>query len=130
MSYTILFNETINKYNNEITFHISTEERAYCYIEEKEIYIPQNIFLSISNTLEHIVTLYHEIGHIKTNNMRMKECEKEYYATQWCFDQLREKKIIIPRYLINEYQNYIWSLRRKNCPSRKELKLIYRKRGK
>ena len=120
-----MFDNIYKKYSNEIWIHsgdCGKDKRAYSYISSKEIVLPEESFKTPTDWA--ILVLLHEIGHIKTNTTQMKECEKEFYATQWSATEAKRLGLTILPLWKNAYQNYIWGKRRgnsKNVPSREDL---------
>ena len=120
-----IFNNICNKYSNEIWIHpgdCGKDNRAYSYISRREIVLPEDSFSTPSEWA--ILVLLHEIGHIKTNTSQMKECEKEFYATQWSAIEAKKIGLTIQSSWKKAYQSYIWGKRRgnsKNALSKEDL---------
>lgn len=121
-------NNLMEKYRDTISFRITNEKGAYCYIPERIIYLSCNNFLN--PTPNSLFDLLHEIGHIMTNKSGMKRCEEEYYATQWAIEEIKKYGYEISNKRKDEFQQYIWKwrdtaikLKAKITPSREELTL-------
>lgn len=78
------------------------KSRMHAHLKERTVckWIPKN---SVQCTFD----LFHEIGHIMTNNSSMRRCEEEYSATQWAIDSLKSYGVTIPKRTIDAYQDYI-----------------------
>ena len=64
-----------------------------------------------ANSIVSTLDLFHEIGHIENNNGKMRRCEKEFFATVWAIERMKEYGISakIPDRQKNRYQNYIYN---------------------
>ena len=122
-----IFQSIFNQYSKEMWIHSGgCEDRSYSYIVRREIEMPKSVFENPDEW--DIITLLHEIGHIKTNNHKMKVYEKEYYATQWSANKAREIGFVVKKEFREVYQTYIWDKRQmcinkkgKNVPNKAEL---------
>ena len=118
----------LKDFENDFTLCLTTEDRAYCYLDSKKIYINLNDF--IYPTYRSLFDLLHEIGHIKTNTNRMRRFEEEYFATEWAIVQAKKYNIILSSYDKQDFDDYIISLANscrkrhgKNVPNNCELLL-------
>lgn len=60
------------------------------------------------NSYKATFNLFHEIGHIEGNTAQMvKRAEREYYATTWAIDRLREYGLGVEMDVLFDYQRYI-----------------------
>ena len=121
-------NKLMEKYKDTISFRLTNEKGAYCYVPERIIYISCDKFLN--PTPSSLFDLLHEIGHIMTNKKGMKRCEEEFYATQWAIEEMKRYKYEISDNRKNVFQEYIWKwrdtaikLKAKTVPSKEELTL-------
>ena len=96
------------------------------YISEKMIVIPKSV--DENPTEWSLFAFLHEIGHIKTNTIKMKRCEQEYLATKWALEEAKTVNFKVSKEIIKVYQNYIWDWREKGIkrgaktiPSKKSL---------
>lgn len=95
-------NEVITKYNVTIDehshcygrMHVHTKTRRICKWHQKS---------SLPCTFD----LFHEIGHIMTNNSKMRRAEEEYFATCWAIDQFKHYGLTVPEHTMHVYQRYI-----------------------
>ena len=115
----MLFNDIYLKYANEMWIHVGDcgkEKRAFSYVSNKEVIMPEGVFMN--PTEWDILSLLHEIGHIKTNKDSMRVFEKEYLATQWCADEAKRWGFTVKDEWKDVYQKYIWD-HRDSCVKRK-----------
>ena len=84
----------LKDFANDFTLCFTNEERAYCYLEVKKIYINLNDFLY--PTHRSLFDLLHEIGHSVTWNDFSKKAWKNYYKTA-PYEHNIEKYFIIPQ---------------------------------
>lgn len=105
IDYIKIQNEVITKYNIDLCdgtkchndwsrTHAHTELRRVCKWRQE-------------NNFKSTFTLFHEIGHIENNPVRMKRYEEEYYATTWAIDKCVEYGIKIPQRTLYQYQAYV-----------------------
>ncbi len=90
-------------------FKITIDENSKCYgrthahIRERKVckWFQKNSFPA---TFE----LAHEIGHIMTNNSKMRRCEEEYSASKWAIETLmNDYGLEIAEKTLKDYQEYI-----------------------
>lgn len=100
------------------------------YIKERIVEVPKCTILNPDEWS--LFAFLHEIGHIMTNNTKMKRCEQEYLATKWAIKESTEIGFKVPKKYITVYQNYIWEWRdrgikcgAKKIPSREQLTLSF-----
>jgi len=99
-------NEVIKNYRIDICDGTKCKDgdwsRTHAHIKIRRVckWIQAN---SIHSTFE----LFHEIGHIVTNNSEMRRAEEEYYATAWAIQKCQEYNLEIPKKIIKEYEDYI-----------------------
>lgn len=124
------WNRIMRDYQEDITLCFTDEEVPFCIYGIKNIYFKYEIYKN--PTENDLFDLLHEIGHIMTNNTKMKRCEEEFYATQWALDNSKKYGVKVSRDRLSEFQNYIWKwretgikLKAKNIPTKQQLKLIY-----
>lgn len=125
----ILFNRIYLKYCCEMWIHCGDcgkDNRAFSIVSNNEIVMPFGVFAHPSEW--DILSLLHEIGHIKTNTDNMRVYEKEYLATQWSANEAKRIGFKINSTWKNIYQNYIWEKRKysvsrkvKNIPTKEQL---------
>lgn len=86
------------------------------------------------NSILSTFTLFHEIGHIESNNGKMRRCEQEFHATVWAIEKCKEYGILeeVPDNIKKRYQDYIYrelerGIRRggSGYPSKEELTLVW-----
>ena len=125
------WNVIMNDFKNEITLCFTNQEVPFCLYDIKNIYFKYEVYKNPSE--RDLFDLLHEIGHIQTNNIGMKRCEEEFFATQWALDNANKYKVEITSDLIDTFQDYIWTWRdgaikrkAKNVPSKQQLKLKYK----
>ena len=118
----------LKDFDNDFTLCLTTEERAYCYLETRTIYINLNDFIFPTN--RSIFDLLHEIGHIKTNTSKMRRFEEEYSATKWAIVQAKKYNITLSLSDRKDFDDYILGLvdscrkrNGKNIPDNSELLL-------
>lgn len=112
-----IFQSIFDRYSKEMWIHPGEcENRSYSYIIRREIEMPRSVFIEPDEW--DIITLLHEIGHVKTNNHKMKVYEKEYFATQWSADEARKIGFYVRKEYKEIYQNYIWD-KRQICINKK-----------
>ena len=107
-----MFSRVYNKYANSINIHscdCGKDNRAFSYITHREIVLPESSFKNPSEWA--ILVLLHEIGHVLTNNTRMKMYEMEYYATQWSAIEAKKWGLKIRPEWKKAFQDYIWEKR-------------------
>ena len=107
-----LFECICRMYGREMYIHpgkMAHRESGYSYVAYREIVLPERAFQNPSGW--DVLTLLHEIGHIKTNTERMKLYEKEYLATQWSADEAKKWDFTIIDLWRKTYQDYIFSKR-------------------
>lgn len=108
---TELFNDICSKYRSEMNIHSGDckkdKDIPYSIVFCKEIVMSKKAFSHPSAW--DIMCLLHEIGHIKTNNIFMPVCEKEYLATQWSVDEAKKIGFPIEDIWKDCFQNYIWN---------------------
>lgn len=56
-----------------------------------------------------IFDLLHEIGHLETNSASMKTVDKEFLATVWAIEKIKEYNIKLSKERKELWQNYIYS---------------------
>lgn len=117
------------KYHKKIDIKIVGDE-FYSYIELNQIFIPEKT--KHKQTEWSLFAFLHEIGHITTNKVEMRRYEKEYLATQWALEETKKMDFKVPKWIIDEYQKYIYEWREtsikrgdKNVVSKKQLVLKY-----
>lgn len=103
-------------------------DNEYCYLQEKEIYIPTRSLLSPTNIS--LFDLLHEIGHLRTNKIKMKRCLQECLATRWAIGESKKYGVVIPKWRQRQFNEDVekWKLiaikhNAKNMPKPSELKL-------
>ena len=118
----------LNDFQNDFTLCFTSEERAYCYLQTKRIYINLNDFLN--PTYRSLFDLLHEIGHIKTNTNKMRRFEEEYYATVWAISKYKKYNIKLSSSDKRDFDKYIIKLaetcrkrKGKNIPNNNDLVL-------
>lgn len=128
-----LYNFIYLKYASRMTIIFKdnlAEDDFGSYIKERIVEVPK---CTDRNPDEwSIFAFLHEIGHIMTNDMKMKRCEQEYLATQWAIKESKEIGFKVPQEYVKIYQNYIWAWRErgikcgaKKIPGRKQLTLTF-----
>lgn len=114
-----MFNRIREKYSKEMWIHegdCGKDERAYSYVLSREIVMPPG---SLDAPTEwNILSLLHEIGHVKTNTRNMRVYEKEYYATQWAADEARRIGLPVKQIWKDAYRDYILQ-KRQMCINKK-----------
>ena len=95
-------NEVIAKYNITIDPDSHCRRRMHAHLKERKV-CKWHQKSSVKATFE----LFHEIGHIVTNDSKMRRCEQEYHATVWAIEQCKFYGIDIPSDLLKRYQDYI-----------------------
>ena len=114
-----MFTQIYNKHCREMWIHegdCGPDNRAFSYILSREVVLPPGTFENPSEW--NIFALLHEIGHIKTNNPKMKVYEKEYHATQWQAIEARKIGFCPSQLWKDTYQEYIWE-KRQMCINKK-----------
>lgn len=106
----------LNDFCSDFILSFTDEERAYCVLEDKTIYLNRNDFLYPS--YRSLFDFLHEIGHIKTNVKSMRRFEEEYYATEWAIAQCSKYNVKLSCYDKNDFDNYIMGLLH-SCKNRK-----------
>ena len=128
-----LYNYVYIKYADDmrIVFKDDLAEDDFgSYIKERIVEIPKCTRRDPNEWS--LFAFLHEVGHIMTNNLKMKRCEQEYLATQWAIEESKEIGFKVPKEYINAYQDYIWTWRErgikcgaKKIPSREQLTLTF-----
>ena len=88
--------------------------RGEAYIENRLIFYPPKAFER--PTEWDAFCLLHEIGHIKTNTVDMPDSECEFLATEWAAKEAKNWGIKVKKDWKDNWQSYIWSFLRKECP--------------
>ncbi len=107
-----LFKKIYDKYSKEMYIHfmeLPPRESGYSYLAYREIVLPKKAATNPSGW--NVLALLHEVGHIKTNNERMRLFEKEYYATQWSANEARKLGFKVTELWKTTYQDYIFEKR-------------------
>ena len=114
-----VFDRVYQQFSKDIWIHpgdCGKDNRAYSYVLNKEIILPNRSFTSPSEW--DILVFLHEIGHVKTNKADMRVFAKEYYATKWASIAARQIGLEVkPEWQIT-FQEYIWD-KRQECINRK-----------
>lgn len=107
-----LFRSVYNKYCHDMWIHEGDPGRgngACAYIIRREIILPEG---TLDNPEEwDILVLLHEVGHIKTNNPKMKTYEKEYRAVQWSANEAKKIGLNVRKEWKDAYQDYVFRKR-------------------
>lgn len=114
-----IFNQIREQYSKEMWIRegdCGLDKRPYSYVMHRIIVMHEGTFES--PTEWDILTLLHEIGHVKTNTQKMKVYEKEYSATQWSAYEARKIGIPVNDLWREAFQDYIWK-KRQMCINKK-----------
>lgn len=124
-----MFNKIYDRYKREMFIHfeeLKPGESGYSYVSCRRVVLPKRAAVNPSGW--DVLTLLHEIGHIKTNKDRMRVYEKEYLATQWSADEAKKWGFKITDLWKETYQDYIFNKRTmcinkggKNVPPKEKL---------
>lgn len=107
-----MFTNVYNKYSRDMWIHEGDPgpgNGACAYLIRREIILPEGTF-------DHpeewdILVLLHEVGHIMTNDRKMKTYEKEFHAVQWSADEANRIGLPVEDLWKTAYQDYIWRKR-------------------
>lgn len=97
--------KVISEYEHKYKFYSTKETPAYCYIDSKEIYIPESYWKYPYS--KYAFDVYHEIGHLETNSLDMEAYQQEYLATVWAIHAMNERRLYIAPRTFSLYQKYI-----------------------
>lgn len=107
-----LYNDAIQEALNDgilINFHHNGSENEYATLEDRRIYICVD---SLNNpTVELLFDLYHEIGHVVTNEINQKRYYQEYLATEYAIKRFKKLGLKLPAKRKREWQEYIYKWR-------------------
>ncbi len=82
----------IVRYKHKYKFFSTRETTAFCYIESKEIYIPE--MYRDYPSLAYVFDVLHEVGHLETNTLDMERYQMEYLATVWALNAASIARIV------------------------------------
>lgn len=99
-----IIQKILNKYKNNAII-IFYEGNSICYLNTKLVLLSNRIKENPND--DNIFEMLHEIGHIMNNDINMKICEGEYYATVWAIKESKKYKLNISNECKKMYQNYI-----------------------
>lgn len=116
----IIWDALRRKYGSSIWIHTGTKDgEFYSRIVSREIVVPQSSDASPDEW--DLFAFLHELGHVLTNNPKMRRCEMEYYATQWALDEAKRLGFYVSKEIIDVYQKYIFGWMRKGSKAKKVL---------
>lgn len=121
-------NDLYKDYKDKYAIRFMKDEVAYCYLETKEIYL--NIDNWFNPTIRTVFDFLHEIGHLETNTIKMKKCEREFFATVWAINEFNKLGLKLDKSDQKIFQEYILGFRNsaikrhaKNVPTVEQLTL-------
>lgn len=104
-----MFATIYDKYRKEMFIRfedLKPDESGYSYVSCRRVVLPKKAAVNPSGW--DVLTLLHEIGHIKTNTNKMRVFEKEYLATQWSADEAKRLGFHIEETWKRIYQDYVF----------------------
>ena len=110
-------------YSEKYNFVGTNNEQAY-WAQERlgRIGIPLTALYS-SHPYDLFRTL-HEVGHCEIFDGRFNMATREYKATQWAIEHMRDYNVVVDNNLINAFQEYIYSFANGKNISKYELKMF------
>ena len=90
---------------HSIEVYLTDEDLSYAMVGWGAVYINEKGYMNPTSEL--LFDYLHEIGHIMTNDVRMKRYEMEFLATEWAIKNANEFNVTVTRERIDDYQYYI-----------------------
>lgn len=102
-----IWKKIIEDYSGDIGIYHNFKENYSCAVLEHRIIFISYIYRN-KYTIDSIMNLLHEIGHIMTSDKKDAPCLREYKASQWAIDKCKEYGLRPTKKVVQDHQEYIY----------------------